>query len=81
MILQDQVIICSCDFTGEKSLKVSHHSVIFFDPRRDTSRDIKVLACHLISQNHVIMWSLDFLDKKQSMSVTILPSFVAIDLW
>ena len=36
------------------------------------------LVYRVISQNHVIIWSFDFVSKKQSMKVTILLSFGVI---
>ena len=38
------------------------------------------LVCQVISQNHVIKWSFDFTDDRQSRQVTILPSFVNTDI-
>ena len=38
------------------------------------------LVCHMISQNHVIIWSFYFMGKKQLRQVIILPSFVIIDI-
>ena len=38
------------------------------------------LVCQVISQNHVILWPYGFMGKRESRSVTILPSFVVINI-
>ena len=38
------------------------------------------LLCHAISKNQVIPWSFDFLGKRHSSLITILPSFMARDI-
>ena len=37
-----------------------------------------ILVCDVISQDHVIIWSCDFMGKSDSMSILFLSSFVAI---
>ena len=34
-----------------------------------------LLVCHVISKDHVVLWSCDFMDGTHSRYVTILPSF------
>ena len=43
------------------------------------SGDIMVLSCHVILEDHVMIGPYDFLGKKPSSWITILPSWVAID--
>ena len=57
----------------------SHHHAKFCAHRHYDSEDM-FLVCYVISQNHVIMLSFDFIGKMQSKQVTILSSFVAIDI-
>ena len=75
VLLQGLGIIWSCESMGR-----SHHPAKFCAHRHYDSEDIMFLVCYVISQNHVIMWLFDFIGKMQSKQVTILLSFVAIDI-
>ena len=58
-------------------LKVGQHLVTFDDHMHRGGGDIMVLACHVISQDHVIKSSRGFISKSPFKGVTILPSLVA----
>ena len=41
---------------------------------------IIILVCHVISQDHIIIWSCEFMGRIRSREVIILPRFVAIGI-
>ena len=51
---------------------------MFCDHRQCDNGDIMVLACHVISKDHVIKGSYDFMGSSPSSWATILISLVAI---
>ena len=51
---------------GQKPLKISHHRTNFPDHRQCGSEDIMVLACHVMSQVHVVRGSCDFMGSRVS---------------
>ena len=48
---------------GWKSLKVSHNLATFCDHKHCSSGDTMFLVCHVISQNQIVIWLFDFMDK------------------
>ena len=58
---------------------VSYHPAKFGGYRHCTSGDRIILVYHMISHDHMIKESWDFMSKSPSLYITILPSFVAID--
>ena len=58
------MIMCNVTLWVE-SLKASYHPVRFCGHRHCGSGDM-FLVCHVVSQNHVIIWSFDFKGIKQS---------------
>ena len=78
--LQDHVVIWSCDFMGRSVTQGKSSFCHICGHKHCDSGDIMFLVCHMISQNHVIVWYFDFMGKRQSRYITILPSFVAIDI-
>ena len=61
---------------GRKLLTVYPCPVKFGSDRYCGSGYIVTLVHHVISQDHVIIWSCDFMGRSQSNKVTIPPSFV-----
>ena len=59
-------------------MKVSYHPANFGGHRQCGSRDIMVLVCHVISQDHLINGSSDFVGRSTSKQVTTLQNLVAI---
>ena len=59
MISQDHVIEGSCDFVTQWSYPFAK----FGCHRHCGSEDIMILVCHVVSQNHVIKESFDFIGK------------------
>ena len=57
---------------------VSYHPAKFGGNRHSHSGDIMVLACHMISQDHLIKASCDFISRSPSRQVIVLPSLVVI---
>ena len=62
----------------QEPLKVGHHAAKFCDHRHSGSEDTMVLLCHVISKNHKIKRSCDFLGRIPSRIVSTLPSLVTI---
>ena len=58
---------------------VSDHPDKFDDQRHHGSGDIMFLVSHLISQDHAIQGSCDFILGSPSLLVTNLPNLVAMD--
>ena len=63
---------------GSEPLKVSHHPTKCGGHGYCGSGDIKVLVCQVISQDHLMKLSCDFMDRSPSRQVTILQSLMAI---
>lgn len=63
---------------GKGSLKVRQHLAQFSGHRHHDSKDILVLICHMILQQHTIKSPCKFMDRSPSRYVTISPSLVAI---
>ena len=62
MILQNWVIVVSCDFIGGAHL-VSQH-LAEFGSHIDSGRgDIKILLCHMITESHEIKGQCDFMGR------------------
>ena len=59
-------------------MKVSYHPANFGGHRQCGSGDIMVLVCHVISQDHLINGSSDFVRRSTSKQVTTLQNLVAI---
>ena len=57
---------------------VYHHSAKFGSHRCCNSRDIMFLVCHLISQDHMIKGSSDFIGRGPLRQAISLASFAAI---
>ena len=57
---------------------MSQHSTNFGVHRNCSIGDIMVLVCHIISQNHLIKVSFDFMRRSPSRQVSILQKLVAI---
>ena len=64
--------------SGWKPLKVSHHPAKFGGHRLCGIRDIMVLVCHMISQDHKIKGLCDSMGIILSRCVTILQRMVVI---
>ena len=47
---------------GQEPMKISYHPAKFCSHRNSDSGDIVALVCHVISQDHVIKESCDFID-------------------
>ena len=56
-------------------LKLSYHSAKFYSHRDCGSGDLMVLVCHMISLNHGIKESCDFMGRSSSRRVIILQKF------
>ena len=79
MTLQDDVMKAFYYLMyGLEPLKVIHHRIKFSSHRNCSSGDMMVLFYHLISKDHMIKRSCDFMGKTSSRQVTILQSLVAI---
>ena len=63
----------------QERIKVSCHPVKFSDCSHSNSDDVLVLVCHVISQDHVIKGSCDFMERSSWSELTIPPSLLAID--
>ena len=61
-----------------QSPQESHHSTKFGSYRHFGSGDIVILVCQVISEDHVIEGSCDFMSRSPSTKFTILPSLVDI---
>ena len=48
---------------GLKLIKLSHHLATFCGHKHCSSGDTMLLVCHMISQNHIILWLFDFMGK------------------
>ena len=59
-------------------MKVSYHPANFGGHRQCGSGDIMVLVCHVISQDHLINGSYDFVGRSTSKQVTTLQNLAAI---
>ena len=64
---------------GYEPFKISHHFNKFHGHRYCNSGDIIVLACHVISHDHAIRESCDFIGSGPSRWATILPTLVVKD--
>ena len=60
------------------ALQLSHHPTTFHGHKRCGSGEVMVLACHVISQDHIIRRSCDFIASNLSRWATILPGLVVI---
>ena len=56
----------------------THHPANFSGHRSRGSRDIMILVCQVISQDHIIKGSCDIMARRLSGKVNILASLVAI---
>ena len=65
---------------GQEPIKASYHPPNFGDHSHCGSGTIIILVCHVISQNHVIKGSSEFLGRSPSRKVTTLPSLMAIGM-
>ena len=74
------MIIRSCYFMGKNHSRLSHHHPATFYGHRHCGSGDMFLVCHVISQKHVAIWSFDFMGKRESGQVTILTSFLVIDI-
>ena len=63
---------------GWDSLKVSHYPAKFCGHRRIGIGDIMVFVCHVISNDHVIRGSSNFMGRSLSRKVFVFPSLVTI---
>ena len=60
MILQDHVIK-GCMSLWKEALLVYPHPAKFGSNKDYSSSYIRILFCHMILQDHMIIWSLDFM--------------------
>ena len=51
---------------GQEPINVSYRLARFGDHRHCGSEDIKILVCQVISQDHLIKWSFDFIGRSPS---------------
>ena len=58
---------------------MSYHPAKFGGHRHSGGRDITIFVCEVTLQDHIIRALCDFMVRIPLRSVTILPSFVAID--
>ena len=58
--------------------KVDYHPAKFGSHKHSDNGDVKVLLCHITSQDQVLKSSCDFTGRRLSRQETILPSLVAI---
>ena len=63
---------------GQELIKVNYHLTRFDCHRHCGSKDIMILVCKVILQDHVIKRLCDFMGRSSLMQVTILPSLVTI---
>ena len=64
---------------GQESIKANYHLVKFGGHRYCDSEGKNVLVCDVISYDHVIKGSFDFIGKSPSRKLAILLSLVAKD--
>ena len=65
---------------GQEPIKASYHPTNFGDHSHCGRGIIIILVCHVISQDHVIKGSSEFMGRYPSWKVTTLPSLVAIGM-
>ena len=65
-IFQDPVFKPLSDFVVRSNLNVCHHPIKFGGHKHCGSEDITALLCHVISQDHVIKGSCDFMCRSPS---------------
>ena len=88
MIFQDRVIKASCGFMYQKvmdiymweRLKTIHYSAKYSDHMDSHREDIINLLCHVIFQDHIIRAPCDLIDRNLSRLVTILSSFMVVEI-
>ena len=66
-------------WAGAHQVKLLSYPGKFGGNKNCRSEEIVVLICRAILQDHVIKWSCDFLDRRPSREITILPSLLATD--